>query len=212
MKKAILIIVLAILYLSAIKSKKDFEGIIKFKIEYRDKTGKTSNEQVKQIMGNEQVYYLKKDKYKSELNGFLNMKLFYNGNDTVFLKIKHQDKLIYRLVNEEPDKKILSHKYTDITETIAGIKCKLLKVTTNKGTIDYYYSDEVRIDPKYYENHKFGLWSSLMKLTNGGISIKSISDFHDSYESIELISLQRKKLDDTIFERPNLPIEKTTMD
>ena len=125
------------------------------------------------------------------------------------MKTAMESSLNYVNVTDEEKEKVISHEFTNVTETIAGVLCKLLIVKTNKGTHKYYYSNEVRIKPKYYEKHKLGLWNYFMKVTNGGISIRSISDLKDSYSSIEAISIERKKLDDSIFERPkDLPIVK----
>ena len=207
-KKASIIVLISFVSLT-IHGQKDFEGIIKFKLDFRDKTGQMSKEQVKQLLGDEQVYYLKKGKYKAQMNGLLKMTLFYNNTDTLYTKMTGQNVLLYNLVNEDEGEKIVSHEFSDVTETIAGVKCKLFIVKTSKGIRKYYYSNEVKIDPKYYENHKFGLWDYFMKMTNGGVSIKSIADLDDSYQSIEAVSIEKKKIDDTIFERPkNLPLMK----
>jgi len=209
MKKAIIYITCFFLFQFTLKAQKNFEGIITFKREFRDKTGKISQEQAKQFMGDKQVYYLKKNKYMSEANGILKMKTFYNGNDTLFMKTSMDDSLIYTNVTDADEEKVISHSFSNVNETIAGVKCKLLIVKTNKGIRKYYYSNDVKIKSKYYENHKLGLWNYFMKMTNGGISIKSISDLEDSYSSIEAISIERKKLNDSIFERPkDLPITK----
>lgn len=116
------------------------------------------------------------------------------------------------MVTDEEEEKIISHEFTDTEEIIAGVKCKLVIVKTTKGLHKYYYSQDVRIDPKYYKNHKMGLWSYFMNITNGGISIRSISDLEDSYNKIEAIFIERKTLDDVIFNRPNLPITKAPKD
>ena len=47
----------------------DFEGVLKFKLDFKDKTGKMSDDEIKYIMGTEQTYYLKGKKYRSSLNG-----------------------------------------------------------------------------------------------------------------------------------------------
>ncbi len=208
MKKNVLFAISFLLLQFTLQAQDNFEGIIKFKVEFKDKTGEMSDENMKQFMGNEQTYYLKKEKYKSELNGLLKMTTFYNGNDTLFMKTAMTKSLMYAKVTEEEEEKVISHKFTDITETIAGVKCKLVIVKTTKGTHKYYYSNDVRIDPKYYKNHKMGLWNYFMKITNGGISIRSITDVEDSYSKIEAVFIERKTLDDKIFIRPNLPITK----
>lgn len=207
MKKTIFFFLLFISIFSF--SQEDFEGTIKFKFEFRDKTGKMSQEQIEQFLGKKQLYYLKKEKYKSIMNGVLKMTAFYNGNDTLFIKMKGTESLLYQPIIQKEKEKILSHKFVNITEKIAGIECKLLIVKTNQGIHKYYYSNDITINPKYYKNHYIGNWNYFMKMTNGGISIRHISDLKDSYQMIEAILIDKKPIDDSIFDRPkNLPITK----
>ncbi|MFY0628951.1 MAG: DUF4412 domain-containing protein [Flavobacteriaceae bacterium] len=205
MKKTIIFTICFSLFQFTLQAQKNFEGVIKFKVDFKDKTGEMTKEQIEEYIGNEQTYYLKKGRYKSEMNGSLKVTTYYNGNDTLFMKTSTINSLMYTLVTNE-DEKVLSYKFSDVTETIAGVKCKLVIVKTNKGTHKYYYSKDVRIKPKFYKKHKAGLWSYFMKITKGGISIRSIADLDGSYNSIEAVSIERKKLDDSIFDRPNLPI------
>ncbi len=208
MKKIIFYTISLLLFQFTSQAQENFEGIIKFKSEFVDKTGEVPKEQIKKLMGDENVFFLKEEKYKSEMNGLLNMKSFYNGSDTLFVKMYGTKSLMYELITKKEEEKVLSHEFTKITKKIAGIDCKLLIVKTNKGVHKYYYSDDVKIDPKYYKNHSLGLWNYFMKITKGGISIKHVSDLKDSYSSIEAVSIERKKLDEAIFNRPNLPIIK----
>tara|TARA_R110000787_G_scaffold127817_2_gene239279 strand:+ start:4837 stop:5478 length:642 start_codon:yes stop_codon:yes gene_type:complete len=191
-------------------AQESFEGTIKFKFEYLDKTGELSDDQAKQYMGTEQLYYLKKEKYKSVLNGLLNMKTFYNGNDTIFMKMSGTESLLYDLITREDEEKIISHEFTDVTEKIAGLNCKLVIVKTNKGIHKYYYTEKVKINLEYYKNHKMGNWNYFLKITNGCVSIRHESDLKDSYQKIEVITIIKEPIDDEIFERPNLPIIKMT--
>lgn len=94
MRKNTILATLLLLIQYTLLAQDNFEGIIKFKLEYKDKTGEMSDDQLKQYIGSEQTYYLKNEKYKSELNGLLKMTTFYNGNDTLFLKTSMSDVLM----------------------------------------------------------------------------------------------------------------------
>ncbi|WP_170064482.1 hypothetical protein, partial [Polaribacter glomeratus] len=79
-KKVSMLFVL--LFQLTINAQENFEGILKFKIEFQDKTGEMTDEQSKQFVGNKQTYYIKGKKYKSELNGMLKMTTYHEGKDT----------------------------------------------------------------------------------------------------------------------------------
>lgn len=189
-------------------AQENFEGIVKFKFEYHDKTEKMSDDQTKQFMGTEQLYYLKKGKYKSVMNGLLEMTSFHNGNDTLYVKMNGANSLLYSPTNDNDNEEVISFKFKKTSIKIAGYNCELLIVKTNKGDYQYFFNRSVRIDPSYYKNHKLGLWSFFMEKTNGSISLKQISNIDDSLSTIEVISIEKKKIDEAIFERPNLPIMK----
>lgn len=64
-------LLLAILISTSSFSQEYFEGILKFKIQIKDKTGQMSEDQAKQFIGTEQTYFLKGNQYKSIYNGLL---------------------------------------------------------------------------------------------------------------------------------------------
>ncbi|WP_299673361.1 hypothetical protein [uncultured Tenacibaculum sp.] len=190
-----------------VTAQNDFEGVLKFKLDFKDKTGEMSEDEVKYFMGTEQTYFLKGKKYRSSFNGAFKMNTYHEGKDTLFTKMAISENLMYSLTNIA-EEKILSHKFEKTDVKILNYQCELLIVKTNKGIHKYYYSPELRTKPEYYKNHKSGLWHFFTEKTNGALSIKAISDLDDSYSCIELISVERKSLNDNIFEKPNLPIVK----
>lgn len=186
-------------------SQENFEGILKFKIKIQDKTGKMTDEQSKQFMGNQQTYYLKEKQYRSELNGMLKVTNYHEGKDTLFTKMNGVNTLMYSLTNIN-DEKVISYKFKKTDKVVAGYKCELLEVKTNKGFYQYYFNRDLKIDAKTYENHSMGLWNFFTEKTDGALSIISITDTEDSKTYIELISVERRKLDEAIFIKPDLPI------
>jgi hypothetical protein len=205
MKKIILLILLSV-SLSTF-SQEYFEGILKFKSEFRDKTGQMTDEEAKQFLGTEITYYLKGDHYNSSMNGFLQMKTYYNGRDTIYLNMQGNNNLLYTLSSEE-EEKIISYEFKETDAVILGYKCELLEVKTNKGFHKYYFNRNIKLNPEDYKNHKAGLWHFFLEKTGGAISLKTSGDLKDSYNAIEVISIEKKQLDESIFKKPNLPIVK----
>ncbi|WP_435415411.1 hypothetical protein [Polaribacter aestuariivivens] len=191
----------------SIYSQENFEGILKFNMQIQDKTGDLADEQSKQFVGDKQTYYLKGKKYKSELNGMLKITTYHEGRDTLFTKMNGTDVLMYSLTNVD-EEKVISYEIKKTDKIVLGYKCDLLEVKTNKGFHQYYFNKNLKCAPSTYENHKMGLWDFFTEKTGGALSIISISDVEDFKSTIELIAIERKNLDDTIFVKPDLPIVK----
>ena len=209
--KNIKILLFTLLSQLSIYSQENFEGILKFKIKFEDKTGEMSNEESEQFLGNEQTYYLKGKKYKSEMNGMLKMVAYHEGKDTLFTKMNGVNSLMY-LVTSKDDEKVLSHNFKKTDKIVLGYKCELLEVKTDKGFYQYYFNRNLKVDPATYENHKMGLWSFFTEVTDGALSIISISETDKEKTYLELISIEKKELDDSIFTKPNLPVTKMPED
>lgn len=200
-------ILFVLLFQLSTSSQENFEGILKFKIQIQNRTGQMTDEQSNQFMGDEQLYYLKGNKYKSELNGMLEMTTYHEGKDTLFTKMKGVNSLMYIITTEE-EEKVISHEFKKTDKIVLGYKCELLEVKTNKGFHQYYFNRNLKSDTENYKNHKTGLWDFFTEKTGGALSIISISDVENYKSTIELISIDRKKLDDSIFIKPDLPVIK----
>lgn len=205
MKKFALLIFLFISTISF--SQEYFEGILKFKTVFKDKTDEMTDDQAKEFLGTEMTYHLKGDHYTSTMNGLLKMKTYYNGRDTIYLKMQGSNSLFYTLSSNE-EEKIISYEFKKTNVVILGYKCELLEVKTNKGVHKYYFNRNVKLNPIDYKNHQAGLWHFFLEKTGGAISLKTIADLQDNYNSIELIFFEKKSLNDSIFKRPNLPVVK----
>ena len=192
-------------------SQENFEGILKFKIKIQDKTGQMIDEETDIYVGNLQTYYLKGKKYKSEMNGLLKMVTYHEGKDTLFTKMNGINTLMYSLTDES-EEKVVSYEFKKTDKVVLGYKCELLEVKTNKGFHQYYFNKDLKNSPTAYKNHKMGLWDFFNEKTGGALSIIQISDVEDFKSSIELISVERKKLDNSIFVKPDLPVIKMPED
>ena len=210
MKNIFTLLLLLFLQFS-ISAQEAFEGILTFDIELKDKSGQMSDEDLKQYMGTSQKYYIKGSMYKSEFNGLLQTVTFNEGKDTLFTKMNGQNVLLYKLTNKA-DEKIISYEFKETDVVILGYKCELLEVKTDKGYHKYFFNRDLKNDPEAYKNHKAGLWDFFTSKTDGALSIISISNTDEFASKIVLTSVNRKKLDDSIFERPKMPIQKMPED
>ena len=188
-------------------SQEYFEGVLKFKVKFHDKTGQMSDQEQEEIMGTEQTYYLKEKKYKSELNGKLKLTTYHEGKDTLFAKMNGINSLMYSLTNLD-EEKVISYEFKKTEKIILGYKCELLEVITNKGFHQYFFNRRLKSHPDNFKDHKMGLWNFFSDKTDGSLSLISINEIENFKSSIELISIDKKKLNDSIFIKPNLPIIK----
>ncbi len=50
---------------------------------------------------------------------------------------------------------------------ILGYKCDELILTCKSGVQKYYFNSKLQIDPKLFENHKFGNWYQYLSTIKG---------------------------------------------
>lgn len=212
MKNSIILFAISLFLSTTLVAQEDFEGTIVYSLQYIDRTGEMSDNKVRIYMGDQQTYHLKKGHYYFEMNGLLKAKSYYSGKDTLFASFSGMNQLFYKLVTEEEEEKILSYEFREGTEKVAGYDCKILVIKTNKGIHTHYSSDEIRVDPKYYAKHNMANWNEYMRIRNGAITLKTISDTKDTYSVMEAKLIERKSLSDSIFQRPNLPVVKMPED
>ncbi len=186
----------------AIKQVKEFEGKIIYELIYKDRTGRMTVEQVKAVIGNQQIYTVKGKKYKNEKNGLLNMVQYYLGQDTLYSQIAGQ--LHCTDTNSNPET-LVDFKIEEKVDTIAGIICDLLSITlTEGGTIKYYFNRDYHVNPNHYEKHEYGFWKFCTEKTNS-LPIKQIHDTKVAYVELTAKEIKKISIDDAEFELPNLP-------
>ncbi len=198
--------VLFVWFTITISGQTNFEGIIKYDLAFHDKTGKMDDDQAKQFMGSEQTYYIKGNKYKSSMNGMLKVTQYYTGRDTLYNQMLGVNSLMF-IDAKQKNEEVLSIDIKKNQLNVAGYTCDLLEIKTNKGTMQYYYNESIKVTPEDYKNHKYGLWFYCLEKTGGALPLKMVTDVTSLKLSIEAKSVEIKNLDNSIFEIPkNLPL------
>ena len=192
-----------------IEAQSTFEGVIKYDMVFKDKTGEMSDEEAVEFMGDKQTYYILGNKYKSKNNGMLEFTQYYTGKDTLYYKMQGIAGLMY-VDTKEQKEEILSFSIKENQLEVAGYSCDLLEVKTNEGSTLYYFNKAIRVDPEMYKNHQYGLWYFCLEKAGGALPLKLIADVEDTNLSIEAQEIELKDLDASIFEIPKgLPIVKS---
>jgi hypothetical protein len=57
---------------------------------------------------------------------------------------------------------------------IAGYECKAIEVETDNGSVIYYYSSDISVDPKVFSRHNFGEWNKYLEASNGALPLKYV--------------------------------------
>lgn len=191
---------------SSYSQNSSFEGTIVYDFSFYDKSQKMSSSDSKRIMGTEQVYYFKKNKYKAESNGEMEFTQFYTGRDTLYMSMNNSNAIFFTDTKKLKDK-VISSKIINIKESIAGYECKLLKIQSRAGTTYYYYSDKLKTNPSGFKNHKEGLWAYFLEETKGCLPIKIIADYKESKLELTAKLIEKKPIEDIVFSVPKgLPL------
>lgn len=184
----------------------NFEGELLYDFHFHDKTGKMSDFDSRRIMGNEQSYLFKGNKYKSEMNGEMNFTQFYHGGDTLYFSMNNTNAIFYTN-SSNPDDTVISFNIKKEGKIIGAYACDLLEIISDAGITSYYFSNSLKTNPTFFKSHKKGLWSFFMEKTNGCLPVKIIADYKGSKTEILLKRVERRIVDNLYFEIPKgLPI------
>lgn len=143
------------------------------------------------------------------MNGFYKSTYLQDENETYSYLYDNKN---YRMYDVYPNKDYITYRdsrkssneyqppkiFRDSIEIILGRKCFKVENISTYNNYDNYYSDEIKIDPKYFKGHKVGNWYQKLKQTGGCISMKSITEYDNYYkitEAIEIIPLKLKPAD-----------------
>lgn len=178
-----------------------FEGKIVYHNTYKSKITNVTDEQFSSMMGNIQEYFIKGGNYKSSTNGtFLQWQLYINKDNKLYNKMSNSSSILWNDGAANPDAVIKTEMNKNVIE-ILGLKCDELILTCKSGIQKYYFSSTLKVDPKVYENHKFGNWSDFIS-KSGSLPLKIIID--NAQFALECIATEIKpmRLDDKLFDLP----------
>lgn len=155
-------------------NKIDFSGKIVYQYDFKDtKSGNNITDQLSGIIGSEQHYFMNSKNYKAfDEDG--NLVQLYNAESNKYYFPNPNSGEIMEIDGSVMMSEIISVTKLEGTETILGMTCKILVVTTDTDETTYFYSDEIAVDPSNFSQHKFGGWSEYMKASNGALPLKYI--------------------------------------
>ena len=190
-------------WLSAIAQQKDFEGIITYKVGLKSKTEDISEKVLKNnlALDKEVVIYLKHgnylfrtgicDQYSNPAKEMIYVK--FNGIDTLYYLAYNSDTSTLLGVKKLPEEK-----------TIAGNLCKSILVETAGSSKKYFYAPGLYMNPEYDRNYKIGRVDVYTRETSS-IWLASYEENETYSLSYECTRLEKKELEDNVFDLPKLP-------
>lgn len=179
----------------------NFEGKIVYTNSIKSKLPNVTDQQFTSMLGSKQEYFIKDGDYKSVTNGsFAQWQLYINKDNKLYNKLANSEALLWNDGATNSDEVLKSELHKDVTE-ILGYKCDELILTCKSGVQKYYFNSKLSVDPKKFENHKYGNWYEYILLTKS-LPLKAIienAQFILENVAIEVIPM---KLEKSFFELP----------
>jgi hypothetical protein len=178
-----------------------FEGKIVYANKYKSGVPNVSDQQFDSMMGTTQEYFIKGGNYKSAMDGTLmQWQLYVNKDNKLYTKMSNSPAVLWNdgaVYQDEITKTELNRNATEIL----GHPCDELIMISKAGTQKYYFSSDLKVDRKLFENHKFGNWNRYI-LESGALPLKiSIENAQFTLECIA-VEVKAMALDDKFFELP----------
>lgn len=170
-----------------------FSGTVVYSVEYKAKSDDFDIEALRANRSSEIRYSIMDGYYKSVQKK--RDEVYYSYVlEPVTGKIYdiYEDKTVVTFRDSEKykPKRFYYTVFDDSTFTINGYKCYKVKFDTDYGTTTSYFSDSLRVDPSTFKTHILGHWIKKLKITNGGIPLKSVTEYKDYIriqEAVEII-------------------------
>lgn len=179
-----------------------FEGEVVYSIKYKSKLPGLTDEQLTDLAGDRQEYFIKQGKYKSVMNGhIITMQLYDDVENRIYNKTPKSDTLYWFSASVNNDT-VVKYEMVRADTVLLGKKCNILKVYTASGVSTYYYSSEYAIDSNRFIEHKYGNWGFYVGKT-GAISLKMVVDNKQFFMESVAVEIKALALKDSFFEVPS---------
>lgn len=202
MKTTIGLLILLAALVAFKSSEKDFTGKIVYQNKFTDLAGNDMTDRMAAFLGREQHYYINEKNYKSYDEKENLAQLYHAATNTYYAVGKDKTAQKIDAATGASGKQTIKH--LEERERIAGYDCKALRMETDEATVVYYYSPQVKVDPKAYAKHHFGEWKAYLEATQGCLPLKHVitNTKHGFIWTLTAVSVERMALKDKDFELP----------
>ena len=193
------IIIICLLFLSLTGAiGQSFNGSITYHIKYESKNPQITNDMLNTYMGDTIQYFISGNKYYSEANGMMVQQFLYDGDENkIYQNINGTVSIIDASV---PDS--LTYQYSELVNsdvTVLGKITRTITVTTEMGKSDYYFIEDVKVDPDLFQHHRFQNWNELIRKTKS-ITIKYRLEYLDFVINATAVSINVGNFSEIFFE------------
>lgn len=187
--------------LSAGTIAQNFEGKIHYQNTFKSKIPSVTDDMLTQMMGTSLEYNLKDGNYRTSSNGtFLLWQLYVQKDNRLYTKFSNSASIFWNDGAENKDE-VLKIDLNKNALDLLGHKCDELVLTCKSGVQKYYFTSKFKIDPRLFENHKFGNFYEYVSKSQA-VPLKIVIDnVQFSMESVAS-SVNEEKIDNALFKLP----------
>ena len=198
---AIIRIFLSLVLSTAISYAQPFEGKITYRNSYKCKIPNVTDEMFTAMMGASWEYSIKGASYRTSSNGtMLQWQLYQPKDNKLYTKFSNSPSIFWNDGAVNPDSVIKSELNKNVVE-ILGHRCDELILTCKSGVQKYYFNSKFEMNPKLFENFKFGNWYAYVSKAKAMPLKMIIENVQFTLESIAT-AIDAQKVDDQLFTLP----------
>ena len=192
---------LLFVFLTNIAFSQVFEGKITYHNTYKSKLANISDQQFTQMLGDVREYAIKNGDYRTSGNGtMLQWQVYINKENKLYTKTAMSQAIFWNDGAQNPDEVYKSEINKGVI-AILGHTCDELILHCKSGVQRYYFSEKLKVDPKWFENHKF---ANLYEFTSktGALPLKVIFETTQFTLESTATAIDPMTLDPSLFTLP----------
>ena len=194
--KKLFVFLASIFFLASCVTTTTFQGKIVYKYQYLDKQGKNISDQIKEA-DTEQQYYINSANYKSyNQNGELTQ-LYNSKSNKYFYNVGME---LESVDASTPLPKNFSVQDKKGEEIILDRHCKKILVSSESGSVLYYFDKNLKVNLSPFMKHRFGNWNRYLSKTKGALPLKFILTNKDGTLVATAVEIKSMTLPDEEFE------------
>jgi|GEM_PF-3201433 len=197
-----------ILFIPILVSAQDFTGEIIYEIKIIPKSDTANLKKIMELKNGTVLSYLLTSKqYKSTYSKEGRYKYSYTYDPKtrrLYDDFSHKPYMTYRDSRKSLIQYYGAEVYKDSTATILDHDCYLMESKSQQGTTRAYYAKNLKVNYANYEGHNAGNWYEKLKMVDGAIPLRTITE-HETYtEVIQAVKIVERKVSDKEFK----PVQK----
>ncbi|MEP0004887.1 MAG: energy transducer TonB [Balneola sp.] len=158
------------------------------------------------LTGSSSVYVITDSYYKSTYYKNGEMTYSYTYHDETKRMYDEQAKLDYITYRDSRDSNLGGNQFEifkDSTINILGYEAVLLKTDYNGKATKSYYSTTQKVNYETFKGHKVANWYNRLKALDGGILLKSITQYEEHTEILTAVNVTERQVSREEFNLPN---------